>query len=62
MLRRYVKAGLTTIGDRAVTQEYVTVHKQLKAAGRLPIRAVLTSRVDAAKPLEQITNEINRSG
>ena len=58
MLRRYVAAGLTTIGDRAVTGEDIALYQKLKASGRLPLRVVLTWRLDSSPPLEEIAKKI----
>jgi predicted amidohydrolase YtcJ len=58
MLRRYLAIGLTTIGDRAVTEEDVALYQQLKAANRLPIRAVLTWRMPTAAPTDQLVRTI----
>jgi predicted amidohydrolase YtcJ len=58
MLRRYPSIGLTTIGDRAVTEEEVALYNKLKAAGRLPIRSVLTWRMPTAAPTEQLVKTI----
>lgn len=59
MLKLYAAAGLTTIGDRAVTAPDVATYEALKAQGRLPVRAVLTWRIDSSRPLDQIEKEIN---
>ncbi|MFN0100957.1 MAG: amidohydrolase [Bryobacteraceae bacterium] len=59
MLKLYAAAGLTTVGDRAVTGADAATYQALKAQGRMPIRAVLTWRIDAARPIEQIEEEIN---
>jgi len=58
MLKLYAASGLTTVGDRAVTEPDVTTYQSLKAQGRMPIRAVLTWRINAARPIEQIEQEI----
>jgi predicted amidohydrolase YtcJ len=58
MLRLYLAAGLTTVGDRAVNAEEIALYEKLKLAGRLPARAFLTWRVNAARPLDQIVAEI----
>ena len=58
MLRRYLAIGLTTIGDRAVTEEDVALYQQLKAAKRLPIRAVLTWRMPTAAPTDELVRNI----
>ncbi len=59
MLKLYAAAGLTTVGDRAVTALDVTTYQALKAQCRLPVRAVLTWRIDASRPIEKIEEEIN---
>lgn len=61
MLKRYVAAGLTTIGDRAVLQEDVDLYQRLKAGHHLPIRAVLTWRMPTKAPADQLVSEIQRS-
>ena len=58
MLRRYLSIGLTTIGDRAVVDEDVALYRQLKASGRLPIRAVLTWRMPTSAPTEDLVRTI----
>jgi predicted amidohydrolase YtcJ len=58
MLRRYLAIGLTTIGDRAVVEEDVALYQQLKAANRLPIRAVLTWRMPTAAPTDELVRTI----
>ena len=59
MLKLYAAAGLTTVGDRAVTAPDVATYEALKAQGRLPIRTVLTWRIDASAPIENLEAEIN---
>lgn len=59
MLKLYAAAGLTSVGDRAVTAPDVATYEALKAQGRLPIRAVLTWRIDASGPIEKLEAEIN---
>lgn len=58
LLNRYAAAGLTAVGDRAVTEEDVALLTKLKAQGRLPIRVAMTWRIDASKPVEQLEQEI----
>jgi len=58
MLTLYAAAGLTTVGDRAVTAPEVALFEKLKAAGRLPVRVVLTWRPNASRPVEEIVKEI----
>ncbi|WP_321470968.1 amidohydrolase [uncultured Paludibaculum sp.] len=54
MLRRYVEAGLTSIGDGAVYAEEIGIYRDLKAAHRLPLRVTLTARYDAGRPLDDL--------
>lgn len=58
MLLRYATSGLTTVGDRAVTPSDVATYQALRKEGRLPIRAVMTWRINAARPIEEIEAEI----
>jgi predicted amidohydrolase YtcJ len=53
-LQRYVAAGLTSVNDRAVDAEQIALYQELKAKGRLPIRAALTWRPDASRPTEDL--------
>jgi predicted amidohydrolase YtcJ len=57
-LKRYLAAGLTTVGDRAVNAEQIAAYQKLKADGRLPIRAVLTWRPDASQPAAALQQQI----
>jgi predicted amidohydrolase YtcJ len=61
MLRKYAEAGLTTVGDRAVTAEDVRLYRELKRRGRLPVRVVMTWRIDASRSAEEIEREIGAS-
>lgn len=58
MLRRYVAAGLTAVGERAVSGSTIDLWRKLEAQGRLPLRAVLTWRPDASRPTEEVLAEI----
>lgn len=58
MLERYRQAGLTSVTDRAVTPEDVAIYEKLKAAGALPVRVVMTWRIDAARPTADLVKEI----
>ncbi|MCC7235243.1 MAG: amidohydrolase [Bryobacterales bacterium] len=58
MLKLYAAAGLTGIGDRAVTEEDVAVYRELKAAGKLPVRVVMTWRIEASRDTEAVVKEI----
>ncbi len=57
-LRRYVAAGLTCVGDRAVDPEQIALYQKLQAQGRLPLRVVMTWRPDALRPTEEIVKEM----
>ncbi|MBM3755285.1 MAG: amidohydrolase family protein, partial [Acidobacteria bacterium] len=59
MLKLYAASGLTTVGDRAVTAPDVATYQSLKQAGRLPVRTVLTWRIEAGGKIEDIEQEIN---
>lgn len=59
MLKLYAASGLTTVGDRAVTDPDVATYRSLKAQNRLPVRAVLTWRINASPSIEKIEAEIN---
>ncbi len=58
MLKRYQAAGLTAISDRAVNDEDIALYRQLRKENRLPVRAVLTWRINAARPAEKVIEEI----
>jgi len=57
-LKRYVAAGLTTVGDRAVDPHQIGLYKKLYAAGRLPIRVVMTWRPNASEPTAALQQQI----
>lgn len=61
MLRRYVEAGLTAVSDRAITAEDISLYERLLKDGKLPLRAVLTWRLDASGPIEEIKARIQRA-
>jgi hypothetical protein len=58
MLRKYAEAGLTTVGDRAVTAEDAALYRKLRERNRLPVRVVMTWRIDASRSPEEIEREI----
>lgn len=58
MLRKYAEAGLTAVGDRAVTVEDVTLYRKLQERKRLPVRVVMTWRIDASRTVEELEREI----
>ncbi|MBL8213070.1 MAG: amidohydrolase [Bryobacterales bacterium] len=53
-LNRYVQAGLTAIGDRAVTPEDIALYPKVK----LPLRVVLTWRIDAQRDTPRVLEQI----
>ncbi len=57
-LKRYLAAGLTTVGDRALDSNQIGLYQKLKAAGRLPIRVVMTWRPDASQPTASVQQQI----
>jgi predicted amidohydrolase YtcJ len=61
MLAMYAAAGLTSVGDRAVGPEDAAIFEKLHAGKQLPVRTVLTWRINANRPIEQIEREINAS-
>jgi predicted amidohydrolase YtcJ len=61
MLQRYADAGLTAVSDRAVTREDAALFEKLHAAGKLPVRVVLTWRINAARPIDEVEREIQQS-
>ena len=58
MLQRYRAAGLTAVSDRAVNDEEIALYQQLRKQNRMPVRAVLTWRINAARPVEKVIEEI----
>jgi predicted amidohydrolase YtcJ len=57
-LKRYVAAGLTGIGDRAVNPEQIALYETLHDSGRLPLRVSMTWRPDASRPTEELIQAI----
>jgi predicted amidohydrolase YtcJ len=57
-LDRYRAAGLTAIGDRAVTAEDIDLYHELEGRRELPLRIVMTWRLDASQPVESAVAEI----
>jgi predicted amidohydrolase YtcJ len=58
-LKRYLAAGLTTVGDRANSASAIALWQRMKAQGRLPMRVVLTYRPDASRPEADVVDEVN---
>jgi len=57
-LNRYVEAGLTAIGDRAVNDDEIAVYEELARSKQLPIRSVLTWRIDASPETSKVVERI----
>ena len=60
MLQRYPTIGLTTVGDRAVTEEDVGLYQQLHAAHQLPVRVVMTWRMPTNAPTAELVRNIQQ--
>ena len=60
-LHRYRAAGLTAIGDRAVTAEDIGLYNELHIQNRLPLRVVLTWRINASRPTDDLVAEIRNA-
>jgi predicted amidohydrolase YtcJ len=61
MLQIYAEAGLTTIGDRAVGPADVALFEKLHKEKRLPVRTVLTWRIDTNRPMPEVLKEIREN-
>ena len=61
MLKRYVAAGMTGVGDGGVNQEQVEAYQKLKAQGRLPLRVVMTWLPGSQGPVDQLVAQIRSS-
>ncbi|MFN7935545.1 MAG: amidohydrolase [Bryobacteraceae bacterium] len=60
-LNRYVDAGLTSVGDRAVGDEDIALYQELAHANQLPLRIVMTWRIDSSGPTEDVVSKIRNS-
>ena len=58
MLNLYRAAGLTSIGDGAVSNEELPLYEKLRSGNKLPVRVVMTWWVDIARPAEELVAEI----
>jgi predicted amidohydrolase YtcJ len=58
MLKLYAAAGLTAVGDRAVGEEDIAVYRKVHAAGKLPVRVVMTWRIDASRDVLSVVREV----
>jgi predicted amidohydrolase YtcJ len=61
MLQIYAEAGLTTIGDRAVGPADVALFEKLHKDKRLPVRTVLTWRINTNRPMPEVLKEIREN-
>ncbi len=61
MLRMYLAAGLTSIGEGGATPEEIRLYERLKATGRLPLRVVVTWWVNIGRPTEDLLAEIRKA-
>lgn len=61
MLKLYAAAGLTSVGDRAAVLEDYDLYAKLKAQGKLPVRAVITWRINAMRAAEEVVAEIEKN-
>jgi hypothetical protein len=58
MLKRYAAAGLTSVLDRAVSAEDITMYEKLRARGPLPVRVALTWRMPTNGSTEELVKRI----
>jgi len=61
MLKLYAETGLTTIGDRAVGRADVELFRKLHGAKKLPVRTVLTWRINTNRPLDAVLKEVREN-
>ncbi|HUQ90680.1 MAG TPA: amidohydrolase [Bryobacteraceae bacterium] len=57
-LERYAEAGLTAVSDRAVTSEDIELYEEIYRARQLPVRAVMTWRLDASPDAAQVVERM----
>ncbi len=60
MLRLYLAAGITSIGDGGVGEEDIELFGELKSAGRLPVRVAMTWWHNAAAPMEDLIRALDK--
>ncbi|MDQ6759541.1 MAG: amidohydrolase [Acidobacteriota bacterium] len=58
MLKRYLAAGITSVGDRALTPDQIAIYRKLYAEHRLPLRVAMTWRPDILRPEKELLQEI----
>ncbi|MGH9632875.1 MAG: amidohydrolase, partial [Bryobacteraceae bacterium] len=61
MLGRYAAAGLTSVVDRALTPEQIELYRKLKREKGLPVRVLMTWRLNASGPTDEIVETIRKS-
>lgn len=61
MLQKYADAGLTTVWERFVeNDEDYGFFQQLKQKNNLPVRVVMTWRINSSRPVEEVQSEIEK--
>ena len=60
MLRLYLAAGITSIGDGGVGEEDIELFGELKSAGWLPVRVAMTWWHNAAAPMEDLIRALDK--
>lgn len=60
-LKRYLAAGITSIGEGAAEASDIALYRKLKAGNRLPVRSTLVWWLDATRPLEELLREIRQA-
>lgn len=58
MLKRYLAAGLTAVGDRAVDDEQISLYRELRDAGKLPLRVVMTWRPGVPRDFAELLEDL----
>jgi predicted amidohydrolase YtcJ len=58
MLKRYVQAGLTSVIDRSVSPGDIELYKKLRRERGIPLRVVLTWRMDASGTPEEAARRV----
>ncbi len=58
ILSMYREAGITMVGEGGATPEEIALYEKLKAAGRLPVRVVMTWWVNIGRPADEIIAEV----
>lgn len=61
MLRRYVAAGLTAVGDRAVDDTQIALYRELRAANKLPLRVTMTWRPGVPRNFAELLAKLKQA-